>query len=436
MCFTSNPILQSPLLDQEQTDDDQVTAIISHLVRPGREQGYEEWVHGIGAAAKTFEGHQGVNIIYRYPTNPQSKQRKLAAAVVGDFVLFANDLPVLTEAINNAQAVDLNLNHDLTYQNSIAILPEKKVGVVYFNLPNTSAWITNQPEIEDVVNTQSLTLTLQVDNHGILSHSALFTGQEDSKPSNFNRVPNTLKYVSKDSVFAVTGIDLQQLAIDIETDVANGNPFAEILAQIVTPIESNLQFDLNENVFSKVTGEYAVSLAVKENQKGLDWFFISELAEEALSPTFDQLAQTRDLSIGNLPLENDSMVTWTQLITTNDDSLSRLEAEVKGVHAEIDNYEILTSSVNLLSNSLTKSNRNLLNNSSWQESIDALPKQNNGYLYLKWKPLKPYLVKKFPLLRVVELSFKPVFNNLDSVTVTDEGVEEGIQLGSVFLNFD
>ncbi len=55
--------MQSPLLDQEQTDDDQVTAIISHLVRPGREQGYEEWVHGIGAAAKTFEGHQGVNII-------------------------------------------------------------------------------------------------------------------------------------------------------------------------------------------------------------------------------------------------------------------------------------------------------------------------------------------------------------------------------------
>ncbi|MEL6383339.1 MAG: antibiotic biosynthesis monooxygenase [Cyanobacteria bacterium J06626_18] len=47
----------------QNQDTQQVTAIISHLVRPGREQGYEEWIAGISAAAKTFEGHQGVNII-------------------------------------------------------------------------------------------------------------------------------------------------------------------------------------------------------------------------------------------------------------------------------------------------------------------------------------------------------------------------------------
>jgi antibiotic biosynthesis monooxygenase (ABM) superfamily enzyme len=29
----------------------QVTAIIFHLVRPGREQGYEEWLHGIAGVA-------------------------------------------------------------------------------------------------------------------------------------------------------------------------------------------------------------------------------------------------------------------------------------------------------------------------------------------------------------------------------------------------
>ena len=45
-------------------------------------------------------------------------------------------------------------------------------------------------------------------------------------------------------------------------------------------------------------------------------------------------------------------------------------------------------------------------------------------------------MKRFPLLRIVELGFKPLFDNLDSVTVTDEGVEEGIQLGSVYFNFD
>ncbi|HEY9744163.1 MAG TPA: hypothetical protein V6C90_27040 [Coleofasciculaceae cyanobacterium] len=41
----------------------QVTAIISHAVRPGRETGYEEWLHGIATAAHEFRGHLGVSVI-------------------------------------------------------------------------------------------------------------------------------------------------------------------------------------------------------------------------------------------------------------------------------------------------------------------------------------------------------------------------------------
>ncbi|HEY9609962.1 hypothetical protein [Allocoleopsis sp.] len=40
-----------------------VTAVISHLVKLGREEGYEEWMRGIIPVAKTFEGHLGVNIL-------------------------------------------------------------------------------------------------------------------------------------------------------------------------------------------------------------------------------------------------------------------------------------------------------------------------------------------------------------------------------------
>jgi heme-degrading monooxygenase HmoA len=47
------------------TDEDnhQVTAVISHVVRSGREQGYEEWLHGIAQAARQFKGHRGVSVI-------------------------------------------------------------------------------------------------------------------------------------------------------------------------------------------------------------------------------------------------------------------------------------------------------------------------------------------------------------------------------------
>lgn len=44
-------------------EDAQVTAIISHVIRSGREQGYEEWFRGIAADARTFKGHLGVSAI-------------------------------------------------------------------------------------------------------------------------------------------------------------------------------------------------------------------------------------------------------------------------------------------------------------------------------------------------------------------------------------
>ena len=45
----------------------QVTAVISHYIRPGREQGYEAWLQGISQVARQFEGHEGVTILRPKP---------------------------------------------------------------------------------------------------------------------------------------------------------------------------------------------------------------------------------------------------------------------------------------------------------------------------------------------------------------------------------
>ncbi|NET37162.1 MAG: antibiotic biosynthesis monooxygenase [Cyanothece sp. SIO1E1] len=44
-----------------------VTTVIAHRVRPGREVGYEEWIKGISAVARTFEGYLGVSILRPQP---------------------------------------------------------------------------------------------------------------------------------------------------------------------------------------------------------------------------------------------------------------------------------------------------------------------------------------------------------------------------------
>ncbi len=53
-------------------DGQNVTAVISHLIRPGREQGYEAWLQGIAQASRQFPGHQGVTVLRpRSPNQPE-----------------------------------------------------------------------------------------------------------------------------------------------------------------------------------------------------------------------------------------------------------------------------------------------------------------------------------------------------------------------------
>lgn len=55
-------MLEESLIGTDE-ESHQVTAVISHVIRSGREQGYEEWLHGITQAARTFKGHMGISVI-------------------------------------------------------------------------------------------------------------------------------------------------------------------------------------------------------------------------------------------------------------------------------------------------------------------------------------------------------------------------------------
>ena len=54
---------------ESNRQNEQVTAVISHYIRLGRESGYEKWLKGICLAARQFEGHNGVTIIRPQPSS-------------------------------------------------------------------------------------------------------------------------------------------------------------------------------------------------------------------------------------------------------------------------------------------------------------------------------------------------------------------------------
>lgn len=382
-----------------------------------------------------LDDYQGVNIVYQHPLSDDSPVKPVAAAVVGDFVLFANDLPVLKEAINNAQAVDLNLAHDADYLGAIASLPPKKVSLAYGNLPLTSAWITNQGKIENPEINQSLTLTLALNPQGLITHTALSGMSEvENQPPSLISPPQPLNYIPEDSILTVTGINLAKLGENITEGIKNHNPLAEILYQGIHPLELNTELDFNQEIFSSVTGEYALSLSKNTLNQELDWLFVKEKQETSLTETLDEIAQNRGLSVGTLPLDDTIMTAWTKLVTTSENNFSRLQAEVKGVHSETENNEIITNSVDLLSKLFSSSFHSLLESGDFPETIKALPETNNGYLFIQWQELSPYLRRRFPIVKIAELAFKPLFDNLESVTITNEGVKDTISYSTSFFH--
>ncbi|AFZ47787.1 hypothetical protein Cyast_1831 [Cyanobacterium stanieri PCC 7202] len=382
-----------------------------------------------------FDDYQGVNIVYQKPLGDNPTIQRVAAAVIADYVLFANDLSVLKEAINNAQAINLNLEHYQPYQKAIATITKPKVSLAYINIPSTSAWITNQPLPEEDLIEQTLTLSLAVNEKGLIASTALsgVAGEENQAPS-LDTPPHALNYIPQNSIFAASGIKLDQFWQQVSDGLKTNSPLQQIINQSLNPLQKSSGLNFGEDIFPQVTGEYALSLSVDEMTKQLNWLFVNETQNESLSSNLDDIAQSRGLSVGDLPLASNTITAWTKLVTTSENSFAKLEAQVKGVHAEVKPYEIITNSVDVLSDILANPAQNLLHNSEFQSTIKALPSENDGYLYVQWQNLEPYLNRKFPIVKVMELGFKPLFDNLQSLTITSEGSQDGVRQATVFLN--
>jgi hypothetical protein len=383
-----------------------------------------------------FDSYQGVNLIFQRPLIPSKNIPKIASALVGDFVLFANDIQVLKEAINNAQAVELNLANYEAYQEAINTISRPKIILGYLNLPAASAWIANSDTPENRLIRQTLTLSLSVNPQGLITNTALFgvKGVENKTPS-LSSPPPTLNYIPNNSILAAAGVNLKEFWEQIASGLPKKSPIQQLINQGIEPIEKSLNINLAEDIFSGVEKQYAVAVLSHPKEKKLDWVFVIENEEIELMETLDNLAKKQGLRVDNLPLFEQTMTAWTRLITASENDFTTLQTEVKGVHTNLDQYEVLTNSVDVLHDTVNNPDNSLLNGAQFKEAIEALPTENDGYLYIDWRQFEPIVVQKFPVIRVAELAFKPFFDNLRSLTITSVGVTNGVRCADIFWRF-
>jgi len=153
----------------------------------------------------------------------------------------------------------------------------------------------------------------------------------------------------------------------------------------------------------------------------------------------DEQAKEGGYSVGNLNLGNQKVTAWTvieplsQVDFNPKEKPVRLNAEVKGIHSEIDNYQVLGTSLEAIAQAIQKGETSLVNSEGFQRAIAPLPTENDGYFYLDWEKSQPLLEQQFPLIRVIELAGKPLFDHLQVLSLASQGTEDGVRKATLFL---
>ena len=126
------------------------------------------------------EQYKGAKIISLASENTEANPLKWASSVVGNFVIFANQSLIIKEAINQAQAVDLNLEHSDDFQTALNNLKPPHVGIAYINILGTSAWLDKSPVLPKLKMKQILSTSLSIYQSGLGAKTS-FMGIDESR---------------------------------------------------------------------------------------------------------------------------------------------------------------------------------------------------------------------------------------------------------------
>ncbi len=252
-----------------------------------------------------------------------------------------------------------------------------------------------------------------------------------------------MQYIPSASPFAVASTDLRNFWADLSSAVSANPEASKLVDRAIADIQQNWGINLPQDIFNWVQGEYALAV-VPSSSNTPDWIFAAETSADSAQAIdkLDEIARSKEYSIGSFTLRNQKITAWTQLTTsqsydTKNKRKSAIETEAKGVRATVGKYEIFTTSVEAMDAALKAAETgSLVANQDFQTSIEPLPSANDGYFYLDWPSSRAIWEQQIPLLRLIELSARPLFDHLRSLTVTSTGEVAGIRKATIFIRLN
>ncbi|HEY9877016.1 MAG TPA: DUF3352 domain-containing protein [Leptolyngbyaceae cyanobacterium] len=407
----------------------------------------------IAGNSLVFEQFAGSKLIYTKASTKSSSHSNLASAIVSSrFVLLANDPKVIQQALTSGQSRDLNLEQDSGYRKAMNSLPDKRVGLVFLNVPASLNWLgvatPNAPSLAlselgsaDGVFDRAV-LSLRLNRQGLLADTALLAaaGHQFQPQTLASSAPSLAasRLLPMGSPLVVVGENLNQLWQDLRSNL----PYYTSVLQLSHPLWESLETALGgspEPLLSWVKGDFALGLTDPSPQSQ-DWLLVAqhEAASQVAINDLDALAQRQGLSVGPLMLGEHPVTAWTRLSVqpnrgrSGGDTLA-VTTQVAGLHTSLGDFDLFSTSPTALYKAFQSPDSSLDGEKQWQQAIAPFSRPNLGYLYLDWPALEPVLLREIPWLRLVETLGQPLFNHLQSVAITSYGRDQQLQSGAFFL---
>jgi hypothetical protein len=407
-----------------------LVAIATDQPEQAKESLEKFWQRQAGKGAKlAFENYLGVPIV--------SDSKAWASGMVGDrFVLFANHPKVLHDALNNAQASDLNLSNNKAYQQVTEKLPANALGFTVINLPQLSKGLGEEIPLNPQLNPQydRLVITTERQPQGLLADVTLLAPSGATVGGNPTQsllsVPvDALKFVPENAAVTAVGMNAQQALMQLEEGWGYG-AIAKKFYQPIADLEQKWGVKLAEDVLSWMPGEYVLSQIPGIGAP--DWVFVTKRSPETTAglERLNEVAKQQGISVGVFPLGETQITAWTKLQTApkGRSDLMTIEAKVEGVYATVNGYEVFATSLEALEQVIEAQKSPAID--ARQRAMAALESKNNGYLFVDRGALRSW-AQQLPqgIAAKAELLLEPVA----SATLSNYGSSAEGQRNGVFI---
>lgn len=280
----------------------------------------------------------------------------------------------------------------------------------------------------------SASTTAESTSEPSISESALAENSASNGPDRTVDALGLWRYIPTESALVIAGRELGDRWRSLVAAADRGEPLAQWIVESLSARQTEWGIDLSTDVLPWMQGEFALAQIPTAESKRSDALLIAQSSAAAAEGVshLDAIAQAQGLSVGPLQVGNQTTTIWTRLKALFDPENSAspitLSTEVKGIHATVDEYEVLATSVQAIGASLVAEQDSFATSDRVQRAIAALDSAHDGLLYAEWPLAQALFIRELPVIEPLLQSMSPLLTYVQSIMISPD--EDKGQVGN------